>query len=113
MSHKAVESEARLHSTQVGRPDLQTADSARPMGPLLLMALQIAWPSFLMAGVMEGLVFSVVDPSSLHWFGQHPIDWPIQAVYTVSFFLFWMVIAVACAVSRALNTFTHDVCIRP
>lgn len=92
---------------------LQAGGEDRPISPVLLMALQIIWPSFLMAGVMEGLVFSVVDPSSLHWFGQQPIDWPVQAVYTVSFFLFWMVIAVACAVSRALNTFTHDVRIRP
>lgn len=84
-------------------------DSDRPVRPLLLMAMQIAWPSFLMAGVMEGLVFSVVDPANLRWFGSQAIDWPVQAVYTVSFFLFWMVIAVACAVSRALNTFTHDV----
>ncbi len=77
------------------------------------MAMQIAWPSFLMAGVMEALVFSVVDPRGLQWFGQQPIDWPVQAVYTVSFFLFWMVIAVACAISRALHTFTHDVRVGP
>jgi hypothetical protein len=31
----------------------------------------------------------------------------------VSFFLFWLVIAVACAVSRALGTFSDDVRIGP
>jgi hypothetical protein len=85
----------------------------RPPGPVRLMAMQIAWPSFIMAGVMEGLVFSVVDPQSLHWFGQQAIDWPPQAIYSVSFFLFWLVIASACGISRALNTFTDDVRICP
>lgn len=79
------------------------------VGPRLMMALQIAWPAFLMAGVLEGLIFSVVDPRSLHWFGGEPIDWAPQAVYTVSFFIFWLVISVAGAVSRALMTFEQDV----
>lgn len=85
----------------------------RSPGRVRLMAMQIAWPSFLMAGVMEGLVFAVVDPQGLHWFGQQAIDWPVQAVYTVSFILFWLVIASACGISRALNTFTNDVRIQP
>jgi hypothetical protein len=95
-------------------PDPQEDPPATPpVGPVQLMAMQIAWPSFLMAGVMEGMVFSVVDPSALHWFGQQVIDWPVQAVYTVSFFLFWLVIALACGISRALQTFTHDVRVGP
>lgn len=79
----------------VDRPDIP--------GPWRLMAMQIAWPSFLMAGVMEALVFSVVDPGSLRWFGASRIDWPVQAVYTVSFFLFWFIIATACGISRSLH----------
>jgi hypothetical protein len=31
-------------------------------------ALRILWPSFLVAGVLEGLVFSVIDPHELRWF---------------------------------------------
>lgn len=58
-------------------------------------ALQILWPAFLMAGVMEALLFSVIDPNDLHWFGGAPIDWPRQAVYTVTFGLCWGVIATA------------------
>ena len=30
----------------------------------------IAWPAFLVAAVLEMVVFAVVDPSDLHWFGQ-------------------------------------------
>jgi len=30
----------------------------------------IAWPAFLMAGVMEMVVFAFVDPEALQWFDQ-------------------------------------------
>ena len=52
-------------------------------------ALAIAWPAFLMAGVLEILVFAVVDPSDLHWFRGPRIAWSTQAIYTISFLLFW------------------------
>lgn len=50
----------------------------------------IAWPAFLMAGVLEMLVFAMVDPQDLHWFGQ-AIQLSRQGVYTVSFFAFWII----------------------
>jgi hypothetical protein len=43
-------------------------------GRFLRRALLILWPSFLMAGVLEAMVFAVVDPSGMHWFGADPID---------------------------------------
>lgn len=49
----------------------------------------VAWPAFLVAGLLEMLVFAVVDPHDLHWLGN-PIEVPRQAVYTLAFFLFWM-----------------------
>jgi hypothetical protein len=48
----------------------------------------IAWPAFLLAGVIEMLVFALVDPQSLHWFG-HPLALSREAVYTLAFFVFW------------------------
>ena len=48
----------------------------------------IAWPAFLVAGVLEMLVFAMVDPQDLHWFGQ-PVPLSRQGVYTLSFFVFW------------------------
>ena len=48
----------------------------------------IAWPAFLVAGVLEMIVFALVDPSDLHWFGQ-PLGLSRQAVYTLAFFVFW------------------------
>lgn len=68
----------------------------------------IAWPSFLMAGVLELLVFAVVDPQDLHWFGQ-AIDVSRQAVYTVSFFVFWLVLAISGALTVLLATPASEV----
>ena len=48
----------------------------------------IAWPAFLMAGVLEVLVFGMVDPQDLQWFG-HPLELSRQSVYSLAFFVFW------------------------
>ena len=52
-------------------------------------AMVIAWPAFLMAGVLEVLVFAVIDPGDLHWFRGPSIGWSTQAIYTLSFLIFW------------------------
>jgi hypothetical protein len=66
---------------------------------VLKRSLQVIWPAFLMAGVTEMLVFAVVDPHELRWFGGVAIDWPLSAIYTVSFLIFWLLIATASAIS--------------
>ena len=58
----------------------------------------IAWPAFLMAGVLEMLVFALVDPQDLHWFGQ-PLALSRQGAYTVAFFAFWAITMVATGVA--------------
>jgi hypothetical protein len=60
-------------------------------------ALTVLWPAFLMAGVLEMLVFALVDPHQLHGWGIDSADWPAGAVYTIAFLLFWCVIAAAAA----------------
>jgi hypothetical protein len=50
----------------------------------------VAWPAFLMAGVLEVLVFGMVDPQDLQWFG-HPLELSRQGVYSVAFFVFWAI----------------------
>jgi hypothetical protein len=67
-------------------------------------ALCILWPSFLMAGVLEMLVFSMVDPGSLQWFGGAPVEWSASAVYTLAFFVFWAAISTAGALTQMLVT---------
>ena len=61
----------------------------------------ILWPAFLVAGVLEILVFAMVDPQDLHWFGQ-PLEWSRQAVYTVAFFVFWGITVVSSALTTLL-----------
>jgi hypothetical protein len=72
----------------------------RPFGE---RALLILWPAFLMAGVLEMMVFAVVDPSGMHWFGAELIDWSRSAIYSVTFFIFWGVIATAGAITALLE----------
>ena len=67
------------------------------------LVMTILWPAFLMAGVLEGLVFAVVDPGELHWFGGAVIAWPAQAIYSISFLIFWGVISTAGALTALLS----------
>jgi hypothetical protein len=60
-----------------------------------------------MAGVLEMLVFAVVDPGSLHWFGAEAITWSRSAVYSVTFHIFWGVIATSGAITALLETPGH------
>ncbi len=61
--------------------------------------MTVLWPAFLMAGVLEMLVFAVVDPHQLHGWGVDSADWSANAVYTVAFLLFWGVIATAAGIA--------------
>lgn len=70
---------------------------------MLRRSMQILWPAFVMAGVMEMLVFAVVDPADLHWFGGPAFDWPLSATYTVSFLIFWFVISTSAAITAMLT----------
>lgn len=72
-------------------------------------ALQILWPSFLMAGVLEMLLFAVIDPGDLQWFGGAPIGWPRQAVYTATFFIFWGAMSVSGALTVLLMRSSGEV----
>jgi hypothetical protein len=62
----------------------------------------IAWPAFLVAGLLEILVFGLVDPQDLHWFGQ-PLALSRQGVYTMSFFVFWALAMVSSGLTTLLS----------
>ncbi len=68
----------------------------------------IAWPAFLVAGVLEVLVFAMVDPHDLHWFG-HPVEWSRQAIYTVAFFVFWALTMASSALTTLLSLSPFEV----
>jgi hypothetical protein len=82
-------------------------DVAAPAEPSwrapLRCALLVLWPSFLMAGVLEMLMFALVDPASLHGLGGAALGWPAQAVHTVAFFVFWSATAAASATTQWLG----------
>jgi hypothetical protein len=64
------------------------------------LLIWILWPSFLVAGMAEGLLFTVVHPQELLFFGHHP-DISDEGVYTIGFFVIW----IFCAVSSALTAY--------
>jgi hypothetical protein len=69
------------------------------MTPRSLHLAQILWPAFLVAGVLEMVVFSWVDPSLLrigHW---HP---DANTAYSVAFLVFWGLTALASYISHWL-----------
>ena len=68
----------------------------------------IAWPAFLLAGVIEMLVFAMVDPQNLHWFGQ-PLALSREAVYTLAFFVFWILTMASSALTTLLSMSPFEV----
>jgi uncharacterized membrane protein YcfT len=68
----------------------------------------IVWPAFIMAGVLELLVFALVDPQDMHWFG-HPFEVSRQTAYTLGFFVFWFMIALSGALTLFLSLPTNEV----
>ena len=68
----------------------------------------IAWPAFLLAGVIEMLVFAMVDPQSLHWFGQ-PLALSREAVYTLAFFILWILTMASSALTTLLSMSPFEV----
>lgn len=69
-----------------------------------LCALRVLWPAFLAAGGLEMMVFAVIDPADLHWFNGPALGWSTQAIYTVTFLIFWATTAAASATTSLLCT---------
>lgn len=65
-------------------------------------AMAVTWSSFLAAGVLEMLVFAVIDPGDMRWFGAEPMALSAHAVYTASFLIFWGVIALGASLALLL-----------
>ncbi|MDL2354830.1 MAG: hypothetical protein QFF03_06200 [Pseudomonadota bacterium] len=57
------------------------------------IAMTVLWPSFLAAALAEGVFFSLFDPEELAHLGGAGLS--AQAVYTIGFFLFWSLCALA------------------
>lgn len=74
--------------------------------------MSIAWPAFLVAAVLEMMVFALVDPNDLHWHGA-PVPFSRDAVYTIAFFMFWVAAMASSALTvllaRSAAEVNHDV----
>ena len=68
----------------------------------------IAWPAFLVAGMLEMLVFAIVDPQDLHWLGQ-PLEMSRQGIYTLGFFAFWSMTMASSALTTLLSLSPFEV----
>lgn len=68
----------------------------------------IVWPAFLVAGILEVLVFAMVDPQDLHWFGQ-PVAMSRQGVYTLAFFVFWLIAMLSSGLTTLLSMSPFEV----
>ena len=76
------------------------------MNPL---ALRILWPAFIFAGVLEMMVFAVIDPRDMRWFGGVLIGWTPVAIYSITFFIFWSVISGAGALTALLSLTADEI----
>ena len=64
-------------------------------------ALTVLWPAFVAAALIDGLVFSLVDPLDLQVFDMGTaLDRP--AIYTLAFVCFWVLTSAAGATTMLL-----------
>ncbi len=68
----------------------------------------IVWPAFLVAGLLELVVFGLFDPEDMHWFGQQ-MTLSRQGVYAISFFVFWALSMVSSSLTLLLATKLNDI----
>lgn len=61
----------------------------------------VLWPGFLVAAVLEMLLFAMVDPADLHWAGGG-VSLSREAVYTIAFFVLWGFTALSSALTALL-----------
>ena len=66
------------------------------------LALCVLWPAFLAAGVLDAMVFAVLDPRDLRWFGGASFGWSPVAVHSVTFLIFWAAITTSAAMTALL-----------
>jgi hypothetical protein len=73
--------------------------NAATVGPVL-------WPAFLGAALGDAILFSLIDPEAIEWFGTHAAL-SRQGAYTIGFFVLWFLIMGASFVSLWLYADTE------
>ena len=77
-------------------------------GTLAQRTMWVLWPAFLVAGIAEGIFFTIFDPIELYFFGA-PLDMSRTAIYTMGFFGFWALGAAASALTVFLERSPFEV----
>jgi hypothetical protein len=72
------------------------------------MLIWILWPSFIVAGIAEGIFFTLFDPTDLTLFDA-PIQASRTAVYSVGFFAFWALAAASSALTCFFQRTSTDI----
>ncbi len=67
----------------------------------------VLWPAFVGAALGDGILFTLVDPAGLAWFGTHEAL-SREGAYTIGFLLLWLLIAGASFVSVWLYDGTEE-----
>ena len=65
------------------------------------LLMTILWPSFLMAGISVGVIFSLVDPETLVILGSS-LEASSVVIYSIAFFVFWFLGTIASALTALL-----------
>ncbi len=66
--------------------------------PVIQRVIAVLWPSFITSGVATGLFFTAFDPLDLMTLTGHH-DASRMSVYTIGFFLFWLLTSATCALT--------------
>jgi len=65
------------------------------------LLMTILWPSFLMAGISVGVIFSLIDPATLVVLGNS-LEYSNVVIYSIGFFVFWILGAIASGLTALL-----------
>jgi hypothetical protein len=68
----------------------------------------VLWPAFLVAGIADGLMFSLFDPQDMHVFGE-PVTLDRRAIYSIGFFVFWAFAAASSALTCLLRRSSSEI----
>ena len=68
----------------------------------------VAWPGFVMAIPAVGLVFTLIDPADLHFFGN-PLELSRQGAYSLGFLVFWALGSTCSALTCLLQRSPYEV----
>ena len=85
---------------------MRRVENVAPVFQLRHVMMSVLWPSFLMACVTSGLVFSLVSPEQIMLLDTR-IHLSNIGIYTIGFFIFWLVGAIASSLTALLFVEAH------